>query len=161
VELLRRPVAPRTLLEDAAAAARDPAAAAGVALQVRLDGSEAEVAADPERLALVLSNLVSNALRHTPAGGSITLAAAPAGQAVRFEVADTGEGIPREYLDRIFDRYFRVPGRRAGGVGLGLYLVRELVLAHGGEVGVESTPGAGSRFWFTVPLAAHDAEDGG
>jgi signal transduction histidine kinase len=161
VELLRRPVAPRALLADAASAARDAASSAGVALHVRADGGEGEVAADPERLALVLSNLVSNAIRHTPTGGSITLAAAPAGQAVRFEVADTGEGIPREYLDRIFDRYFRVPGRRTGGVGLGLYLVRELVLAHGGEVGVESTPGAGSRFWFTVPLAAHDAEDGG
>jgi signal transduction histidine kinase len=161
VELVRRPVAPRTLLADAASAARDAAAGAGVALHVRADGSEGEVAADPERLALVLSNLVSNAMRHTPTGGSITLAAAPAGQAVRFEVTDTGEGIPREYLDRIFDRYFRVPGRRAGGVGLGLYLVRELVQAHGGEVGVESTPGAGSRFWFTVPLAAPDGEDGG
>lgn len=161
VELQRRPVRPRTLLEDAAAAARDAAEAAGVVLQVHAEGVEREVPADPERMALVLSNLVSNALRHTPRGGRIALSAAPAGEAVRFEVADTGEGIPHDDLERIFDRYFRVPGRRAGGVGLGLYLVRELVQAHGGEVGVESTPGEGSRFWFTLPLASHDGEDGG
>jgi signal transduction histidine kinase len=161
VELLRRPVAPRALLEEAAGVARDAAEAAGVQLQVHAEGGEGDVAADPERLALVLSNLVSNAIRHTPAGGCVALSAAPAGPCVRFEVQDTGEGIPREYLDRIFDRYFRVPGRRAGGVGLGLYLVRELVQAHGGEVGVTSTPGEGSRFWFTLPLAALDGEDGG
>jgi len=147
------------LAESAAPAVRqlgESVEAAGVALQVRAEGLEGEVAADSDRVALVLSNLVSNALRHTPPGGRVTLAAEPAGPAVRFEVADTGEGIPREYLDRIFDRYFRVPGRRAGGVGLGLYLVRELVQAHGGKVGVESTPGQGSRFWFTLPLAASD-----
>jgi two-component system, NtrC family, sensor histidine kinase KinB len=161
VELLRRPVAPRALLEDAAAAARDAAEAAGVALQVRAEGADEQVAADPDRLALVLSNLVSNALRHTPRGGRITLQASPAGPAVRFEVADTGEGIPHEWQERIFDRYVRVPGRRGGGVGLGLYLVRELVQAHGGEVGVGSAPGEGSRFWFTLPLAVTDGAEGG
>jgi signal transduction histidine kinase len=76
---------------------------------------------------------------------------------VRFDVSDAGDGIPREYQDRIFERFFRVPGPRAGGVGLGLYLVRELVQAHGGEVGVESAPGQGSRFWFTLPLSPDDA----
>jgi len=161
IDLVRRPLAPRDLLEDAAGAARDAAEGAGVTLAVHAEGVEAPVAADPERLALILSNLVSNALRHTPRGGAVTLSAAPAGQAVRFEVADTGEGIPREYLDRIFERYFRVPGRRAGGVGLGLYLVRELVQAHGGAVGVESTPGQGSRFWFTLPVATSGEGDGG
>jgi len=161
VELLRRPVRARSLLDEAVAAARDAAAGAGVALAVRPgEADEAEVAADPERVALVLSNLVSNALRHSPAGAAVTLATARAGQAVRFEVIDAGEGIPREYLDRIFERFFRVPGRQAGGVGLGLYLVREIVQAHGGEVGVESTPGQGSRFWFTLPLAPDDAEGG-
>jgi len=157
VELIRRPVAARLLLEEAQAAARDQAAAAGLTLQVR--GAEAgdEVSADPERLALVLSNLISNAIRHTPAGGAVTLSAVPAGDQVRFVVADTGEGIPGAYLDRIFDRFFRVPGRQAGGVGLGLYLVRELVGAHGGQVGVESESGQGSRFWFTLPRALPQA----
>ena len=68
-------------------------------------------------------------------------------------MADTGEGIAREYQDRIFEKFFQVPGVRAGGVGLGLYISREIVLAHGGEMGMESEPGKGSRFWFTVPLA--------
>jgi signal transduction histidine kinase/HAMP domain-containing protein len=158
VDLLRRPVPARTLLEEALAAARDAASEAGIGLSLRgVAALDADVAADPERVALVLSNLVSNALRHTPRGGAVTLSAEPAADAVRFEVVDTGEGIPREYLDRIFERFFRVPGRVAGGVGLGLYLVREIVQAHGGEVGVESRPGEGSRFWFTLPLAVDEA----
>jgi signal transduction histidine kinase len=160
VELQRLPVRARALLEEAAAAAREAAAGAGLALTVRSGASGEEVLADAERMALVLSNLVSNALRHTERGGTVTLSALPTGDRVRFEVADSGEGIPAEYLDRIFDRFFSVPGRRAGGVGLGLYLVREIVAAHGGEVGVRSTPGEGSCFWFTLPLATTSAAPG-
>jgi signal transduction histidine kinase len=152
MELLRHPAPARALLDEAVAAARDAAAAAGLRLFVR-GAVDDEVAADSERVALVLSNLVSNAIRHTPAGGEVALEASLTGDRVRFEVRDTGEGIPREYLERIFERFFRVPGRQAGGVGLGLYLVREIVQAHGGEVGVESDPGRGSRFWFTLPIA--------
>lgn len=161
IDLVCRPLAPRDLLEDAAAAGRDAAEGAGVALVVHAEGVEVPVTADPERISLVLSNLISNALRHTPRGGAVTLSAAPAGPKVRFEVSDTGEGIPREYLDRIFERYFRVPGHGPGGVGLGLYLVRELVQAHGGAVGVESSPGQGSHFWFTLPAAAPGDGQGG
>jgi signal transduction histidine kinase len=153
VELQRRPVKARALLDEAAAAAREAAAGAGLALTVRSGTSGEEVLADAERIALVLSNLLANAVRHTARGGAVTLSALPAERAVRFEVVDTGEGIPFEYLDRIFDRFFSVPGRRAGGVGLGLYLVREIVAAHGGEVGVQSVPGEGSTFLFTLPLA--------
>jgi signal transduction histidine kinase len=106
----------------------------------------------------VLSNLIANAIRHTGPGGEVVLEASRSADRVRFEVRDTGEGIPREYLQRIFERFFRVPGRGVGGVGLGLYLVREIVQAHGGEVGVESEPSKGSRFWFTLPVAAGPAE---
>jgi NtrC-family two-component system sensor histidine kinase KinB len=70
---------------------------------------------------------------------------------VRVEVEDTGEGIPAQYLDRVFDRFFQVPGPRRGGVGLGLYISREVVRAHGGEMGVVSEAGKGSTFWFTLP----------
>ncbi len=156
MELLRHPVPARALLEEAVEASRDAAGAAGLRLSIR-GAVEDEVAADAERVGLVLSNLIANAIRHTGAGGEVVLEASRSGDRVRFEVRDTGEGIPREYLERIFERFFRVPGRGAGGVGLGLYLVREIVQAHGGEVGVESEPAKGSRFWFTLPVAAGPA----
>jgi signal transduction histidine kinase len=109
--------------------------------------------ADAERVDLVLSNLVGNALKYTPAGGAVELGAAEDGGAVRFEVRDSGPGIAAEYHAAIFEKYFRVPGAAAGGVGLGLWLAREIVEAHGGRIGVESAPGQGSVFWFTLPRA--------
>ena len=152
VELVRRPVAIRRLLEEAVEAVRGAAADRGLELQVIAPDSGEEMSADQERLALVLVNLLSNAVRHTPAGGRISVAAAPAGNAWRFEVRDTGAGIAPEFHERIFEKYFRVPGQaRGGSVGLGLFLAREVVRAHGGEIGVESAPGAGSCFWFTIP----------
>jgi signal transduction histidine kinase len=71
---------------------------------------------------------------------------------MRFEVSDTGEGIAPEYHSRVFDKFFRVPDSRGGGVGLGLSICREVVEAHGGEIGVQSRPGQGSTFWFCLPL---------
>jgi signal transduction histidine kinase len=68
-------------------------------------------------------------------------------------VEDRGDGIPPEHRDKIFAKFFRVPGTKGEGVGLGLYLSREIVLAHGGEMGVETEVGSGSRFWFTLPVA--------
>jgi signal transduction histidine kinase len=96
---------------------------------------------------------VQNAIRHTPAGGSVELRAAPEGDSLRFEVSDSGPGIAAEYVPRLFDRFYRVPGAPSGGAGLGLYICKEIVEAHGGRVGVESEPGRGSIFWFTLPLA--------
>ncbi|HMK72228.1 MAG TPA: HAMP domain-containing sensor histidine kinase, partial [Myxococcaceae bacterium] len=80
-----------------------------------------------------------------------SLVASPENGGIRFSVRDTGEGIPPEHLSRVFDRFFQVPGRRGGGAGFGLSIVRDVAEAHGGTVGVESTPGAGSLFWLTVP----------
>jgi signal transduction histidine kinase len=114
------------------------------------------VLADRERVGQVLRNLVTNALQHTPAGGRVTVAARPAGGAVAFAVADTGEGIPAEHLPLVFERFHRVDPSRAratGGAGLGLAIVRRLVEAHGGTVAVESEPGRGATFTFTLPLA--------
>ncbi len=110
--------------------------------------------ADRERLELALGNFVANAIRHTPRGGRITVRCADEREALRFEVEDTGEGIPPEYLSRVFDRFFRVPGRSTKGSGLGLTIAREIVQAHGGAIGVISELGRGSRFWLTLPIAA-------
>ncbi len=138
------------LLEGAAGGLRSAAEAGGVELTVTSEETP-DVQADPERIQLVLTNLLANALRHTAPGGRVEARAMPTGGAVRFEVRDTGEGIAREHHDRIFDKFYRVPGARPGGVGLGLYISREIVQAHGGAMGVESEPGKGSNFWFTLP----------
>ncbi len=111
-----------------------------------------EVEADADRIGIVLTNLVQNALRHTPSGGSISVRASHRSGAVRFEVSDTGSGIPAEFRDRVFEKYLQIPGQARGEAGLGLYIARELVLAHGGEIGLESPPTGGSTFWFTLPV---------
>jgi signal transduction histidine kinase len=115
--------------------------------------------ADPERAHLVLTNLILNAIRYTPPGGRVEVRSAPEGEAVRFEVSDTGPGIAPEYQPRLFERFFRVPGAPSGGAGLGLYICREIVEAHTdaqgrpGRIGVVSDPGEGAIFWFTLPAA--------
>jgi signal transduction histidine kinase len=122
-----------------------------VALAVGAPTVDRAVLADPDRVQLVLSNLVINALRHTPPDGRVEVRAAPDDGFVRFEVSDTGPGIPAEYLPRLFERFFRIPGAPAGGAGLGLFIAREIVAAHGGEIGVEPGSDGGSVFWFTLP----------
>ena len=99
----------------------------------------------------MFSNLLGNALRHTPAGGSVQINVQSQDGQVRFEVADTGEGIPPEYQTAIFERFFRVPRPSSGAVGLGLPLAREIVAATSRHDGLCSTPGEGSTFWFTLP----------
>jgi signal transduction histidine kinase/HAMP domain-containing protein len=154
----RRPTAP---IEAAGGAADDFAAAAearGVKLERAVPADLPLVQADPDRLRLVFANLIGNALRYTPAGGSITVAAERRGEAVRFSVIDTGCGIAPEHLPRIFEKYYRrgavcEPANGARGAGLGLTIAREVVIAHGGEIGVESAPGKGARFWFDIPVA--------
>jgi two-component system sensor histidine kinase BaeS len=108
---------------------------------------------DPERLEGVLSNLTANALRHTSAGGRVTLSATAAPGGAALTVADTGEGIAAADLPFVFDRFWRgdrARGRSAGA-GLGLAIARQLVLAHGGTIDVESAPGEGSIFTIRLP----------
>jgi two-component system OmpR family sensor kinase len=114
------------------------------------------VQADPDRMAQVLRNLLVNALRHTPSGGSITVSAAPAKDAVEIAVADTGEGIAGEDLSHVFERFWRAdPARtRTGGSGLGLSVAQSLVEAQGGRIWAESTPGRGSIFRFSLRTGA-------
>jgi NtrC-family two-component system sensor histidine kinase KinB len=119
-----------------------------------------EVNADPTLIGRVLTNLITNAIRHTPAGGLVRLSADVVGEFVRFEVRDNGAGIPLEYLSRIFERFVQVPGATGGGAGLGLPIAKALVEAHQGTITVTSDVGIGSVFGFTIPLAPSASQEG-
>lgn len=108
------------------------------------------LAADPERLARVLVNLLTNALKYAPAETPIELQARGTAQEAILSVHDQGPGIPAADLARIFDRFYRAAGRSPGGLGLGLYVARILVEAHGGRIWADSAPGRGSTFSFTL-----------
>ncbi len=111
------------------------------------------VTGDPRRLRQVLNNLVANAIKFTPANGTITTRVELAGRTVKVTVEDTGRGISPEALPSVFDRFVRAvdAAHEVAGSGLGLMIVRDIVQAHGGRVGADSAPGVGSRFWFSLP----------
>jgi len=151
LELEVRSVSVAQLLDTVVGAQEFAAEQKAIHLQTSIAPGVERVELDPDRIALVLSNLLSNAIRHTARGGRVELRVERSEGAARFEVIDPGEGIPPEYQKRVFEKFFQVPGRKSGGAGLGLSIAREIVEAHGGEIGVESQPGRGSRFWFTLP----------
>jgi signal transduction histidine kinase len=156
LRLERQPVAPADLVNKATDAARAQAAAKGIALQVDLPEDLSLVDVDPQRIGQVLGNLLRNALTHTPPGGEVIITARSGESEVEVSVSDTGEGIPFEHLPYIFERFYRADksrSRATGGTGLGLAIARQLVEAHGGTIGVESTPGEGAVFWFTLPMS--------
>jgi signal transduction histidine kinase len=126
------------------------AAEKGIALTVDAAADVADVRADRARLLQVLSNLVGNALKFTPGGGSVTVGAAPGGDTVGFYVADTGPGVDPHDLPRLFERFWQ--GKRGAGLGLGLAIAKGIVEAHGGRIWVDSSPGRGSTFYFTLPI---------
>jgi signal transduction histidine kinase len=107
---------------------------------------------DPVRIREVLTNLVANAIRHTPPDGSVTVSATVADPWLEFRVVDTGPGIDPELLPHVFDRFVKTPG--SGGSGLGLAIARSLAEAHGGSVEVEATGSAGTTFRVRVPVTA-------
>jgi signal transduction histidine kinase len=115
------------------------------------------VTADSRRIQRVLYNLVQNAIRHTPADGSINIRAMDVGGTVEVQVSDTGEGIPVDDLSMVFERSYRSErsrSRQSGGAGLGLTIAKGIVEAHGGRIWVNSEPGQGSVFSFTLPKVA-------
>jgi len=124
-------------------------------IDIHKERADLDLNADPDRMDQVLSNLVANALRYTPAGGQITLSAEAVSGGIRLSVEDTGAGISQEDLPYVFDRFWR--GDRArirlggGGSGLGLAITRQLVQAHGGRISVESQVGSGTRFVIDLP----------
>lgn len=133
----------------------------GVDLRWQPSPSPAVVLGDPDRLTRIFGNLLDNSLKFTPSGGSITVSVQPAaeGQAWEVSITDTGPGIPAADLPRLFDRFYQVDKARTGkkGSGLGLAIVKELVAAHGGQVGVESVQGLGSRFWVRLGRRGDDS----
>ena len=137
----------------------DPQAKAkGVALQTELPPTLPALTGDADRLAQVFTNLLDNALKHSPSGGKVTLAATASPGWVEVGVSDTGQGIPAEDLSRIFERFYQVDKSRARrpGVGLGLTISKDIVEAHGGSLRAESVVGIGSRFVARLPLARPD-----
>ena len=150
--LHREPTDLAIVATDAVGGFRSAAQAAGVALDTEIAEDIPLLEVDPVRIREVISNLVANALRHTPSGGSIAVDARvdEAGRAVVVTVRDTGTGIDPELLPHVFDRFAKAPGSR--GSGLGLAIARGLVEAHGGSIEVESTPDRGSTFRFRIPL---------
>jgi len=151
------------VIDEAMNACRSRAASQGVALAMEIANDMPAISVDRERIVQVLGNLLGNAIKFTRHGGRVCVRAHPAGDFVQLSVADTGEGIPSENLEMIFERFWQAKRGSRGGIGLGLAIVRGIIEAHGGAVGVESRVGEGSTFWFTVPVMSdssaikHDA----
>jgi len=143
------------LVRDSVAAMRVQADAVGIRVVTEMPPDLGAARANPERLQRVLFNLIQNAIRHTPADGSVTVRAEPSSAAIQIEVADTGVGLAAGERERIFEPFYRAGDRRAraDGAGLGLSIARAIVEAHGGRIWVAGN-GAGTRVRFTLPRAA-------
>jgi two-component system sensor histidine kinase ResE len=144
------------LLADVVDRMQPPAQEKGVRLSAQV-GALPALVADGDRLAQVFTNLIDNAIKHTPAGGEVRVAAEAQAEFISVSVEDSGTGIPVADLERIFERFYQVDrSRRSGperGAGLGLAISREIVVAHGGAISAESRPGLGSRFTLRLPRA--------
>jgi signal transduction histidine kinase len=119
--------------------------------------TNAVICADEGRLVQVLVNLLGNALKFSPEGSIVTVALEDSEASLELSIVDHGPGIPAEYLEKVFDRFRQVDSTDAtvrGGSGLGLAIAKAIVQAHGGEIGVKSTLGQGSTFWFRIPKRA-------
>lgn len=156
LRLQREPVDLAAVVRAAVAQFGPVAESAGVKLALDVAATPT-VMGDADRLAQVLRNLLSNALRHTPAGGRITLRVARIGDQAQIQVTDTGAGIAAEDLPHVFDRFYRGEqrqARRGRGAGLGLAITQQLILAHGGQITVASAPGEGTTFTVMLPATA-------
>ncbi|MFL5797446.1 MAG: sensor histidine kinase [Actinomycetota bacterium] len=153
LRLQREPVTPGRLVEDAVGAFAAHAGERRVRLATSVPDGLPELSVDPLRIGEVLSNLLTNAVRHTPGGGTVTVSAERGGDGdrVAFAVSDTGPGIAPEHLPHVFDRYVKATG--TGGSGLGLAIARSLVEAHGGEIAAESDPAVGTTIHFNLPVS--------
>jgi len=150
------PTRPAALVADAVNPLRLQVEARGVHLEVEVPPDLPYVDVDRSQIERVIANLITNALRATASGGTITVAAARRGDEVAISVTDNGVGISRDFLSRIFEPFVQVPQASGGGAGLGLSISRRIVEGHGGRLTVQSEPGHGSTFTFTVRQAGKE-----
>ena len=151
----KKPVLSGELLNMVADRERELVASRGLQLKLEADPKLPKVEVSRSRIEQVFANFISNAVKYSPSGSAITLSAKKEdGRSVRFAVKDEGPGIPKNLQRRIFEKFFRASDSRDEGAGLGLSIAREIVLAHGGNVGVNSETGKGSEFFFTLPASA-------
>jgi len=149
--LHKEPIATADLVQSVIKEMKEQATAKRLKLNCVVEPQLPPVSVDRQRINHVFTNLITNAIKHSPAGGEIVLRAAPAeDHHVQFSITDQGAGIPEEYHSRIFERFFRVPGQSKSGAGLGLSIAREITLAHGGRIGVKSAVGQGSTFYVVL-----------
>ena len=156
MELVAGPLA--VLFEKAVAVLRPQADEKGIRLTAEAADDLPAVMADPNKVTWILTNLIANALRYTDREGHIQLSAVAVGPQVHVSVSDDGAGIPYEYQSRIFDKFVRADGGKTGGSGLGLAICKEIVRAHGGTIWLDSTPGRGTTFTFTLNTAERPKE---
>ena len=153
IQLAFQPVLPKEILLYAIDANRTQAEQQKQTIEMRIDPLVEAVNADKEKTSWVLTNLIANAIRYSFEDSKIIVSVEQKGKTVVFSVQDFGKGIDSKYKDRIFDRYFRVPGTKEEGTGLGLAICREFIEAQGGKIWVESDYGDGSKFSFWLPVA--------
>ncbi|MDD4976167.1 MAG: HAMP domain-containing sensor histidine kinase [Bacteriovorax sp.] len=151
-KLLREPFNVNALIAEIMDTFRPLMAEKGIVFKDEVTTHEIVASLDRGRTLQVLSNLLGNALKFTPSGGEVTLQVVEKEKEIQFLVRDSGPGIPPEELERIFERFHRLKRERDFSSGLGLYIAKEFVRAHGGKIWVESEVGMGSRFYFTLPL---------
>jgi len=155
-------LAPSVLVENAVREMQDIAHAGQVGLKAKIAPNLPQISIDLQRMDYVITNLIANAIKYSPKGSEV-LVRADIGKmrttqpGVRFSVKDQGPGIAPDHQEHIFERFYRVPGTRKSGAGLGLSIAREVVVKHQGEIGVISQPGQGSEFFFVLPIILEEA----
>jgi len=141
------------LIRRAVESVQNVAREKNISIKKELEENLPSIKADADKTVWVLNNFLTNAIRYSPNDSNIIVDVAKKNNSIQFGVKDFGKGVPREYKDKIFDRYFRVPGTKEG-TGLGLAICKEFIEAQGGKIWIESDPGTGSRFSFSFPIIA-------
>jgi signal transduction histidine kinase len=159
--LRRSIVSVEVLLDGAVEALRTTADADEVQLRTEVMPGLGHLSVDRDQMNIVLSNLVTNAIHHSPVGGRVTVGAKRTDKEIEIDVRDQGSGIAKEHQRAIFEPYFQAPGGHPGSAGLGLAIAKRIVEEHGGDIGVESDPGRGARFWLRLPAVSHEVGSNG